>query len=175
MTSSLHNFQDGHKWGVSIQYLEEDKPLGTAGSLALLPKALNNPFLVLNGDVLTQFDPSQLLNFHNDHNAHATLCVTEHILNIPFGVVKTDGYNLLSFEEKPSYQHLVNAGVYIVDPQLLSLLNSGEFMDMPTFLMLAQETGMNVAVCPIHEYWLDIGRPETLLKAHQEWPISDTI
>jgi len=84
--------------------------------------------------------------------------------------VQTKGMELAGFEEKPSYRTLVNAGVYVIDPQLLSLLPRGEARDMPTLLLAAQQQGHRVAVCPIHEYWLDIGRPESLLQAHQEWP-----
>ena len=162
-------FEDGSRWGVSIQYLVEKKPLGTAGSLHLLPDSLKDPFLVLNGDVLTHLNPSQLLDFHTDHKAQATLCVREHDVTIPFGVVQVNGVLLSGFEEKPSYKHLVNAGVYVIDPMLLPLLPSNEFMDMPTFLIKAKQASHRVAVCPIHEYWIDVGRPESLQKAHDTW------
>jgi dTDP-glucose pyrophosphorylase/predicted transcriptional regulator len=162
-------FGDGSRWGVSINYLVETQPLGTAGSLQLLPDSLKSPFLVLNGDVLTHLDLCQLLNFHREHEAQATLCVRQHELTVPFGVVKTNGVELASFEEKPTYRHLVNAGVYVIDPQLLSLLPPHEFTDMPSLLQAGQQAGHKVAVCPIHEYWIDIGRPESLNSARQNW------
>lgn len=162
-------FQDGKRWGVSIEYLVEDQPLGTAGSLQFLPRDLKDPFLVMNGDVLTRLNPSQLLRFHVEHEAVATLCVREHTTTLPFGVVQTNGVELAGFKEKPSYRQLVNAGVYVINPQLLSLLPPCQPTDMPMLLQSAQHAGHRVAVCPIHEYWLDVGRPETLKQAHLDW------
>ena len=165
----VEHFGDGKGWGVTIDYLVEDEPLGTAGSLQLLPRSLQEPFLVMNGDVLTRLNPSQLLRFHVEHKAAGTLCVREHTIKVPFGVVQTKGVELAGFEEKPSYSQLVNAGVYVIDPQLLPLLPPHQSTDMPTLLQSAQQAGHRVAVCPIHEYWIDVGRPETLRQAHQEW------
>lgn len=162
-------FQDGSHWGVSIEYLVENEPLGTAGSLQLLPADLKDPFLVMNGDILTRLNPSHLLRFHYEHGAAATLCVREHTTTLPFGVVETKGVELVGFEEKPSFQKLVNAGVYVIDPQLLSLLPHRQSTDMPTLLFNAQQSGHRVTVCPIHEYWIDVGRPETLNEAHSTW------
>ena len=165
----IEYFSDGLRWGVSINYLVENEPLGTAGSLQLLPDSVNEPFLVLNGDVLTRLDPSQLLNFHIEHQAQATLCVRAHELTVPFGVVQTKGVELAGFEEKPTYRNQVNAGVYVIDPQLLPLLPPHQFTDMPSLLLDAQDAGHRVTVCPIHEYWLDVGRPEALKEAHTMW------
>ena len=148
----------------------EDKPLGTAGSLQLLPDSVTEPFLVLNGDLLTKFNPRQLLNFHIENRAEATLCVNEHSLTMPFGVVQTNGVELASFTEKPTFKHLVNAGVYLIDPKLLYLLPPDKHTDMPTLLDSAKKAKHKVVVCPIHEYWLDVGKPESLLQAHREWP-----
>ena len=164
------HFGDGKGWGVSIDYLVEDEPLGTVGSLQLLPASVQEPFLVINGDVLTRLNPSKLLAFHVMHDAAATLCVREHVTTVPFGVVKTKGVDLAGFEEKPSYSHLVNAGVYVIDPQLLPLLPPRQATDMPTLLQSTQQAGHRVVVCPIHEYWIDVGRPETLRQAHHDWP-----
>jgi dTDP-glucose pyrophosphorylase len=165
----LDHFQNGKRWGVSIDYLVENEPLGTAGSLQLLPDNVQEPFLVMNGDVLTRLNPSQLLRFHVEHEAAATLCVRENVITIPFGVVQTKGVELAGFEEKPSYRQLVNAGVYLIDPQLLPLLPPHQATDMPTLLQSAQLAGHRVAVCPIHEYWIDVGRPETLEEAKYNW------
>ena len=166
----IEHFGDGKRWGVSIDYLVEDEPLGTAGSLQLLPSSVQEPFLVMNGDVLTRFNPSQLLRFHFEHEAVGTLSVREHTTTIPFGVVQTKGVELAGFVEKPSYRLLVNAGVYVIDPLLISLLTPHQATDMPALLQSAEQAGHRVAVCPIHEYWIDVGRPETLKQAHQEWP-----
>ena len=157
-------FQDGARWGVKITYLEESKPLGTAGSLSLLPRIINEPFLVINGDVMTKLNPVQLLRFHSDHQANATLCARNYSVEVPFGVVKTeaDDVELLNFEEKPTYSHLVNTGIYVIDPALLSLIAPNKFTDMPSLLESAKESGHKVVVCPMHEYWLDVGNPNSL-------------
>ena len=166
----INYFQDGSRWGVVINYLEEEEPMGTAGSLQLLPESIKEPLLVLNGDVLTRLNPSQLLNFHIEHQAKATLCVRRHEVKVPFGVVQTSGVDLVSVDEKPTYQHQVNAGIYVLEPELLPLIPHDQFTDMPSLLVEAQKSGYRVAVCPIHEYWLDVGRPESLQQAHIEWP-----
>ena len=145
--------------------------MGTAGSLQLLPNNIQVPFLVLNGDVLSRLDHLQLLNFHQDHKVIATMCVREYEVKVPFGVVQVNGVELAGFVEKPSYMHLVNAGMYVIDPKLLKLLPSNQYMDMPTLLGSAQQAGYSVAVYPIHEYWLDVGMPETLQEAHETWQI----
>ena len=165
----IDHFGNGKAWGVSIDYLVEDEPLGTAGSLQLLPSSVQTPFLVMNGDVLTRLNPTQLLRFHIEHEAAGTLCVREHATTSPFGVVQTNGVELAGFEEKPITRQLVNAGVYVIDPQLLPLLPLHQSTDMPTLLQSAQQAGYRVVVCPIHEYWIDVGRPETLRQAHEEW------
>ena len=162
-------FGDGKHWDVSINYLVESEPLGTAGSLKLLPEHIDEPVLVLNGDVLTSLNLSHLLDFHNYHNAKATLCVRKNETTIPFGVVQVDGLDLIDFEEKPMYTHLVNAGVYIIDPKLLSYIQSNCFTDMPTLLQASRDNDERVIVYPIHEYWIDVGRPETLEEAHKTW------
>tara|TARA_Y100001968_G_C19440032_1_gene761991 strand:- start:476 stop:1522 length:1047 start_codon:yes stop_codon:yes gene_type:complete len=162
-------FEDGSKFKANIRYLIEEKPLGTAGSLTLLPKTIKKPFIVVNGDVLTRFNSSQLINFHNMHNAAATICVRTHESTLPFGVVETNGIELKRFYEKPTYRNLVNAGVYAIDPIILPLLQRNKRIDMPEFLVSAKEHGNKIIACPIHEYWIDIGRPETLKEAHTSW------
>lgn len=163
------HFQDGSAWGARIQYLEEDKPLGTAGALSLLPQRPDHPFLVLNGDVLTRVDYTHLLRFHNLHQSTATLCVREHNTQIPYGVVRMDDERVVALEEKPVLTHYVNAGIYLLNPEVLDLVPKGTFFDMPQLLETATHQGKSVSAFPIHEYWLDIGLPETLERAHGEW------
>lgn len=167
----LDYFGNGSRWGVSINYIEEKLPLGTAGALQLLPAELRHgpPLLVMNGDVLTRFKLAQLLDFHVSHGAAATMCVRSHDVAIPFGVVETDGVDLVGIREKPVLRHQVNAGIYVLDPLLLDHIPSGEAMDMPSLLLAVRAAHQRVAVCPIHEYWCDIGLPEALQQAHEEW------
>ena len=103
-------FGDGSGWGITIDYVEEDRPLGTGGALSLLPETPVEPFLLINGDVLTRVDYKGLLRFHNEQMAAATVCVREHTTKIPYGVVHTDDVNVLGLEEKPVLSHYVNAG-----------------------------------------------------------------
>ncbi|SEK59262.1 nucleotidyltransferase family protein [Ectothiorhodospira marina] len=163
------HFGNGESWQVNIQYIEEDKPLGTAGALSLLPAMPEHPLLVLNGDVLTRVDYGRLLHFHSEHEAAATLCVREHTTQIPYGVVRMDDVMVHAMEEKPVLSHYVNAGIYLLDPSLLKLVPSDQFFDMPQLLEKAMAQQYRVSAFPIHEYWLDIGLPETLDRAHQEW------
>lgn len=163
------HFGDGRSWDVSIRYLEESKPLGTAGALSLLPSMFEHPVLVLNGDVLTRVQYDRLLRFHTEQSAHATLCVREHTTQIPYGVVHTNGVAVRGLEEKPVLTHYVNAGIYLLDPTILNLVPSDQFFDMPQLFEEAVKHEHPVAAFPVHEYWLDVGLPETLNRAHQEW------
>jgi len=164
-------FGDGRNLGINIKYLEEDSPLGTAGALSLIKTPPKNPFLVINADVLTKFNLQNLLHYHIKNKSEATLCVREYNYQLPFGVVKTIKTELIEFEEKPSYKELINAGVYILNPEILKLLKSNQYLDMPELLMMAKKSKFSVNVCPIYEYWIDIGRRETLQKAHDEWEL----
>lgn len=163
------HFQDGSAWGARIQYLEEDKPLGTAGALSLLPQCPSHPFLVLNGDILTRVDYNHLLRFHAEHHSAATLCVREYSTQIPYGVVRMDDVKVLDLQEKPVLTHYVNAGIYLLNPEVLTMLPKDIFFDMPNFLEIVSQQGKPVSAFPIHEYWLDIGHPETLDRAHGDW------
>ena len=124
-------FGDGAHWGVRIDYLEEDQPLGTGGALSLLPKKPSESFFLINGDVLTRVDYIKLLKFHEEQKAAATLCVREYSTKIPFGVVRLDDLNVLGLEEKPEVQHYINAGIYLINPTLLNLVSHNKFLDMP--------------------------------------------
>lgn len=163
------HFENGERWNASIRYLEEDSPLGTGGALGLIPERPVDPVLVLNGDVLTRVDYGHLLRFHRDHSAAATMCVREHVTQIPYGVVQIDDIKVLSLEEKPVLTHYVNAGIYLLNTELLDLVEPNTFLDMPQLLERAAKGSYTVSAFPIHEYWLDVGQPETLERARGEW------
>lgn len=165
----LEYFGDGSRWGIEIHYLEEQQPLGTAGSLGLLPQSQNQPILVMNGDILSRVDHAKVLLFHEEQQASATICVRVHEAQIPFGVVQTEGPCVLSLEEKPVLRQYVSAGIYVLNPGLLDLLPSNQSCDMPTLLENALAQNRSVAAFPIYEYWLDVGRPETFEQANGEW------
>lgn len=162
-------FGDGSKLGVNIYYLEENKALGTAGSLSLLPKHLDESFIVLNGDVLTKFNPSSILDFHLKNNAFATISVRDYFLEVPYGVLEIEDKNVVNLVEKPIYTKKVNAGVYALDPKILEYIKFNEKIDMPDIIKTVLNLNKKIVACPIHEYWIDIGRPETLKEANISW------
>jgi dTDP-glucose pyrophosphorylase len=157
-------FGDGDRFGVKIQYLRENSPLGTAGALSLLNPEPDSSFIITNGDVVTDINYVELLNFHQQNSASATIAVRGHEWQNPFGVVKTQGIELIGFEEKPVTRSHVNAGIYVLEPWTLSLLEKSVQLDMPTLLERLREKSKRVIAFPVHESWLDVGRLEDFNK-----------
>jgi dTDP-glucose pyrophosphorylase len=162
-------FRDGERWGVHIEYIREDVPLGTAGALSLLRKLPSIPFLVTNGDVLTDIRYGELLDFHCYHSAAATMAVRQHEWQHPFGVVRIKGVDIIGFEEKPVSKSHINAGVYVLETRALELLRAGEHCDMPTLFARIKDGAMRTIVFPMHEPWLDVGRPDDLENARDKF------
>ncbi len=156
---------NGERLDVRIDYLREDSPLGTAGALGLLKPESDVPFVVTNGDVLTDIHYGELLDFHIRHEAMATMAVRVHEWQHPFGVVHTQGVDIVGFEEKPITRSHINAGVYVLDPKALDLLQPGERCDMPCLFARLQENAARTIVYPMHEPWLDVGRADDLNRA----------
>lgn len=165
-------FGSGDKWGVSINYVHEELPLGTGGALGLLPKDLPElPVIMMNGDVLTKVDLEALLTFHNGNNADATICVREYEYQVPFGVIESEGNFIKSMVEKPIQRFHVNAGIYVVSRKIIEQVNNNEVVDMPT--LLERYLGDNVLMFPFYEYWLDIGRMDDFKRAQIDFDILD--
>ena len=156
------HFGNGERLGVQIDYLREQSPLGTAGALGLLNPRPNAAFVVTNGDVITDIHYGELLDFHIRHNAAATMAVRLHEWQHPFGVVQTKGVEIVGFEEKPISRSHINAGVYALDPDALSVLCDGSRCDMPTLFERLQVLVKRTVAYPMHEPWLDVGRPDDL-------------
>ena len=160
-------FGDGNKWGVSIEYLREESPLGTAGCLSIISNEPRVPFVVTNGDVLTDIRYSDILDFHGRHSAVATMAVRQYEMQNQFGVVRTKGVEIEGFEEKPVYRSHINAGIYVLNPEALNHLETKQYCDMPIlFERIKQKAGRTI-VYPMHEPWLDVGRPADLLEARK--------
>jgi dTDP-glucose pyrophosphorylase len=159
-------FGDGHKWDVHIDYLREDEPMGTAGGLKLLQSLEmgQQPFVVTNGDVLTDINYGGLLDFHIRQEAMATMAVRLYEWQHPYGVVQIDGTNIVGFEEKPISKTHINAGVYAIEWSALSHLPQGR-CDMPGLFEILKQQGGRTVAYPMHEPWLDVGRPSDLKKA----------
>jgi dTDP-glucose pyrophosphorylase len=160
-------FGDGSRWQVNIDYLREESPLGTAGALGLLNPNPEAPFLVSNGDVMTDIRYGELVDFHVTHNAEATMAVRLHEWQHPFGVVLTEGVDIVGFEEKPIARNHINAGVYVLEPSALAMLNHNEYCDMPTLFKRLKENTVRTIVYPMHEPWLDVGRIEDYNEANR--------
>ena len=162
------HFGDGSKWGVTINYVHEDQPLGTGGALGLLPKDLPDlPVIMMNGDVLTKVDLEALLAFHDENNADATMCVREYEYQVPFGVIESEGKNIKSMVEKPIQRFHVNAGIYVVGREIVDSVKENELVDMPT--LLERYLNKQVLKYPFYEYWLDIGRMADFERAQQDY------
>jgi dTDP-glucose pyrophosphorylase len=159
------HFGDGSRWQVEIDYIREESPLGTAGAIGLMDPRPDAPFLVTNGDVLTDIRYGELLDFHSRHAAVATMAVRLHEWQHPFGVVRTNGVDIVSFEEKPISRSHINAGVYVLDPSALGALRDGEPCDMPTLFARLQGGHGRTIVYPMHEPWLDVGRVDDMERA----------
>lgn len=162
-------FGDGSRWDVEIAYLEEDRKLGTAGALSLLPEKPTHPLLVMNGDVLTKVNFRQLLEFHLEHRAQATMCVREYDFQVPYGVVKIDRQRITGIDEKPVQRFFVNAGIYVLDPAVMELIPQDAYYDMPSLFENLIQRGDETSAFPIREYWLDIGQLADYDRANGEF------
>jgi dTDP-glucose pyrophosphorylase len=150
-------FGDGQDFGVDLNYVTEDEPLGTAGALSLLAES-DEPLLVINGDILTRLDFGAMLDFHRQHEADLTLAVRQYEFKVPYGVVETDGVNVVGISEKPSVQNFVNAGIYLLNPDVQRCIPLSARYDMPELLTQLIDEGRRVICFPVREYWMDIGK-----------------
>lgn len=162
-------FGDGSKWGADIEYLHESRPLGTAGALRLLEERPKHPIVLMNGDILTKVNFNHLLEFHSAHDSKATMCLRDYEIQIPYGVVKVDGYHILEIQEKPTQKFFINAGIYVLDPEILDLVPREEPIDMTDLFDRVMVAKWSHAVFPIREYWVDIGRHSDLDRATGEF------
>lgn len=160
-------FGDGSRWQVRIDYVRETSPLGTAGALALMSPRPTDSILVTNGDLMTDFHYGELLDFHKHHNTMATMAVRLHEYQNPFGVVHTNGVDIIGFEEKPISRSHISAGIYVIEPRALDLIGENEYCDMPTLFARLRESAKRTIVFPMHEPWLDVGRPTDLEMARK--------
>ena len=162
-------FGDGSNWNAQIEYIREAKRLGTAGPLSLLPRQPEHPLIVMNGDLLTTLNFSQLMDFHEEQRADATMCVREYEVQVPYGVVETDDQRMTGLEEKPVHRHFVNAGIYVLNPDVLGHVPTDTFYDMPDLFETLVENDQKATVFPVREYWQDVGHKEDFRRANSEY------
>lgn len=153
-------FQDGSELGLRISYSLEDVPLGTAGPLSLV-SGLDRTFLVSNGDVLTTLDIKELIKFHTEQKAIATIAVHRRKVDIDFGVVQCDeNFRMVGYTEKPSIDYLVSMGIYIFEPRVLTYIPYNRYLDLPNLVLNMLAAGEKVVGFPYSGYWQDLGRPD---------------
>ena len=163
------HFGDGSEWGVSIEYVHEKEPLGTAGALGLLPPGRADlPLLMMNGDLLTKVNFEHLLAFHQEQKGLATMCVREYDFQVPYGVIEICDQKIKSITEKPTHNFFVNAGIYVLEPELINKVDGISYLDMPTLIEQQLEEGAQINSFPVHEYWLDIGKMEAYERANRD-------
>ncbi|MHA1598198.1 MAG: nucleotidyltransferase family protein [Alphaproteobacteria bacterium] len=160
-------FGDGSDWGVALDYTHEDEPLGTAGALALITDS-GEPLVVINGDILTTVDFRAMLEFHKETGAELTVGVRKYDFTVPFGVIEADGARVTKLEEKPSTALFINAGVYLLEPALLSQIPTGRQFHMTDLIEALLEDDRPVSSFPIHEYWTDIGQLKDYVQAQSD-------
>jgi len=151
------HFGNGQDFGVDLTYVDEDRPLGTAGALSLM-EASPEPLLVINGDILTEVDFRAMLQFHREHGAEMTVAVRRYDIEVPYGVVECDDVHITSLTEKPQFAFFVNAGIYLLEPTAHDALPAGEASNMTDLIQNLIASGRAVVSFPIREYWIDIGR-----------------
>lgn len=162
------HFEDGSRFGCSIRYLREDRPLGTAGALGLLAEPPADPVLVMNGDLVTQADVGAMLDFHRLQTNDASIAVRRYLHTVPFGCIETDGDRVIALDEKPTLQKTINAGIYVISPEVVAKVRPQGPLTMPELLSTVMASGGRVGAWEIEDDWLDIGQREQLERARGE-------
>jgi dTDP-glucose pyrophosphorylase/CBS domain-containing protein len=168
------HFGDGASHGVSLRYVHESVPLGTAGALRLV-EGVNRPMLVINGDIMTGVPFGEMLEFHRAQGALLTVGVRKCELQLPYGVLDLEGSQLRSVQEKPRQAFWVNAGVYIVEPEVRDLIPADTRYDMTDLIEQLLARREVVAGFPIVEYWLDVGQPADYIRAHADSALLEAV
>ena len=161
------HFGDGRDFGVQINYVTEERPLGTAGALGLMEPPTST-MLVINGDILTQVDFKAMLDYHQEQRADLTVAVQSYEVQVPYGVIECEGTQVRGLAEKPQLKLFVNAGIYLLEPSVHRFIPAGERLDMTELIQRLIDEGQNVAAFPIREYWMDIGEHADYRQAQEQ-------
>ncbi len=160
-------FGNGESFGIELNYVNEDQPLGTAGALGLMP-APRGALLVINGDILTQVNFRAMLAFHEEHQAMITVAVRRYEMQVPYGVVECEGSQVCGLREKPELSFFVNAGIYVLDPAVYQFIPNGQHLNMTDLIQVALKAGNPVVSFPVREYWIDIGQQSDYQQAQED-------
>lgn len=160
-------FKDGSHLGVNIDYVEETERRGTAGAISLIKEPFVEPFFVINGDILTTINFSDLMDFHINKKSAATMCVAQKSYTIQYGVVEFDenNKNILNLKEKPQHQFYINAGIYVLSPETVNFIPKNDFFDMPNLFEILKQHNHQVSAYQMNDYWLDIGLKDDYYRA----------
>jgi NDP-sugar pyrophosphorylase family protein len=162
-------FNTGERYGVQIDYSQEREPLGTAGPLSLITD-LDETFLLMNGDVLTNLDYKDLVAHHKAHGCIATIAAHRRDVKIDLGVLQMDGDGALSeYVEKPSIDYLASMGIYVFEPEILDYIPAGKYLDLPSLMQNLVQEGRPIQCYPFSGYWLDIGRHDDYERAVEKF------
>jgi len=161
------HFGNGSNFGVSIDYVEEHSPLGTAGSLSLIESG-SEPILVINGDILTKVDFRSMIAFHREHKADLTVGIRQYDLQVPYGVLDCDDMVVTAIHEKPTIKLFVNAGIYLLEPHAHACIPNDKRFDMTDLIEQLIADAKRVVSFPIIEYWMDIGKISDYEKAQAD-------
>lgn len=161
------HFGNGEAFGVELNYVNEDQPLGTGGALGLIPKP-TEPMLVINGDILTQVDFKAMLTYHREHRAEMTVAVRVYDVQVPYGVIEMKGHHIAGVREKPQMRFFVNAGIYLLQPSVFKFIPHRQHFNMTDLIQKLVQKKKTVVSFPVHEYWLDIGQHADYLQAQKD-------
>jgi dTDP-glucose pyrophosphorylase len=162
----MDHFKDGSKWGVNIEYLIEDKRLGTAGSLSLIQHMPTHPLIVINGDVVTTLDYNRILGFHIEHHSKATMCIRKHEHIVPYGVIEIKDSKIVSLSEKPKILFNINTGIYVIEPDVIKNIPPDTYYDMTTLFDDLGKNNQNRCAYLLRDYWIDIGGKDEFFMAN---------
>jgi dTDP-glucose pyrophosphorylase len=155
-------FGNGSNWGIDIDYLDEELPLGTAGSIRNLQETGNLPFVVINGDIISGINVGEMIDFHVENKAVATMAIRPYEIQNSYGVVETEGVNIVSIIEKPLYRYQVSTGVYVFDPNVVNLMPDSDVLQMPELLDHLRILGHRTLAFHFQDRWVDVGTLEDL-------------
>ena len=161
------HFGNGDEFGVDIKYVTEERPLGTAGSLKQMD-TIQEPILVINGDILTQVNFKSMADFHQDHKCEMTVAVIKSTFEVPYGVIETTGETVNKLIEKPCIEYFINAGIYIIEPTVPDIIPENEKCDMTDVIQSLLDQNRPIVAFPVSEYWQDIGQPLDYEKAQEQ-------
>jgi dTDP-glucose pyrophosphorylase len=166
---------DGGRYGIQVTYIRESEPLGTAGAIRLARPHLVEPeFIVTNADLLTRVNFRELLSFHRRQDHDLTVGVIESTLQLRYGLIETRGTRVVAIREKPALKHFINAGIYVLDREMIGLVPATGRFDMDGLINAAMRRHV-VGCFPIHEFWTDIGEPDDLRRATEEFKTTHAI